>query len=1127
MSPRLAVGELDGNGPRGLDVSHRTFENTSRRTVVERIGQGRNRGIERKASSTSMVPDYYARLGVDPRATTAEIEAALRKRQPAWSMGTRNPKTRHANQLYLDEVPALRRALLGGPEARASYDADLAAVEIAVREEKLDRLQRRIRLRSAKGGLTADDRGLLREEAGRLGLDDQALERLTRNIPDLLPQVRMDDAPEEDEGPADVLDPSTRRQIHAALEHLGRRNLYDALDLPREAPASIVAARADEERQRWMRKAQVTAEKTAWLEAISHAQSHLTTPRERARYDRTLDHESEERFEEVTGFALRGLTRLDAGTREALLAEAAALGVRADRADRLLRRACRKLGIAQDGGAVAPAGPAARAGAAARAAGPESYPQVRCRSCSGLTELSPTARRSGAARCRHCGATLRWDCPVCRRNHGIDRAKCDCGFPLALREPVVRHVAAAQQAFRRHDLAVSREHLEQVQRYAPNHPGARNGLEKIRERQAAIEQVRMACELALAGRRLAAARRAADAWRRLDDPANPEIRQAWKAIGEGLRQAESLAARGRALERVDPSAARALYRRSLEVAADLPEALAGLQRCPPDGPTGLRAQSLGDRIRLWWTPPAPDGLGPLTFAIVRKRGGIPEQPGDGTRIAEVSTCEYDDRHVRPGESVGYAVLGKRGEAESLAAVAVGPVVYLPDVEDVRVEPRQSEVELSWIPPHGVFEVRVVRKLGSPPEGPRDGTRIPAALDHAVDADARPTDGSIVHYGIYAIYRASEGRRYPSPGVLATAGRQDLSPPMGAPRLSRGPGRSVVLDWVDPPRGSVRILRTLRPLPFPPGARIRIEDAEPLGSWVALTGPNRAEDPDPPAVACYYTATVAIGTTLTLGGTAVASQVAEPSDLRATRSGTPSVNGSAGVRVSLRWIWPPSATGTRLAARWGAPPDGPDDPRSIATTVLREDYDRHGSWSLSLPATGPRTPASRPDDRADGGVNGHATGAVAAAVAVHPPLDRWYITAYTVLDQGGELAFSAGHEPSATTTVPGPHPEITIRYALKRPWLPGRPWSLTLSTEPPGEPIPPMVLVANLRAIPLSTEDGEVIARFPAGRDGASHPIRTAFPLGRSGVRAFIDPLADPASIPPIRLRHPEDGATRA
>ena len=67
------------------------------------------------AAQASMVPDYYARLGVDPGAEPAEIEAALRKQQPVWSMGTRNPKTRHTNQLYLDEVPALRRALLSGP----------------------------------------------------------------------------------------------------------------------------------------------------------------------------------------------------------------------------------------------------------------------------------------------------------------------------------------------------------------------------------------------------------------------------------------------------------------------------------------------------------------------------------------------------------------------------------------------------------------------------------------------------------------------------------------------------------------------------------------------------------------------------------------------------------------------------------------------------------------------------------------------------------------------------------------------------------------------------------------------------------------------------------------------------
>ena len=210
----------------------------------------------------------------------------------------------------------------------------------------------------------------------------------------------------------------------------------------------------------------------------------------------------------------------------------------------------------------------------------------------------------------------------------------------------------------------------------------------------------MAYGLAVAGKKLVAARDAVEAWRKLVDPASPEVQAAWKDVAVGLRQAEELAARAARLERTDPPAARELYRKSLEIAADLPDAVAGLGRCPPDAPTALEVQALGDRIRLTWTPPPPDGLGPLTFAIMRKRGGLPQHPGDGTRIAEVSTCEFEDRRVRPGETVSYAVLAKRGEAESLTAVAAGPVVFLPDVQDVRIEPREGVVELSWIPPTG-------------------------------------------------------------------------------------------------------------------------------------------------------------------------------------------------------------------------------------------------------------------------------------------------------------------------------------------------------------------------------------------------------------------------------------------
>ncbi len=280
-----------------------------------------------------MVPDYYARLGVDPGADRAEIEAALQKKQPLWSMGTRNPKTRHANQLFLDEIPALRRALLGDPASRAAYDAELAMVRAAEREQLLDELQRRVRLRAAKGGLGATDRKLLGDEAARLGLSEDELLGLTRPIPNLVEAARPDGEAELDpKPPADVLDPSTRRQIQVALEHLHCRDLYDALGVARDASIAYISARADEERQRWMKKTQVTAEKTAWLEVIAHAQSHLSSAKARGRYDRTLALEAEESFEGLASFALKDVSRLDHGTLGVLVEEAAAAGIGADRA---------------------------------------------------------------------------------------------------------------------------------------------------------------------------------------------------------------------------------------------------------------------------------------------------------------------------------------------------------------------------------------------------------------------------------------------------------------------------------------------------------------------------------------------------------------------------------------------------------------------------------------------------------------------------------------------------------------------------------------------------------------------------------------------------------------------------
>ena len=184
-----------------------------------------------RGGEASMVPDYYARLGVDPAPHGRDRGRApeASSRPGRWGRGTPRPGTPTSS------ISTRSPRAAGPPErgrARAAYDAELAVAQIAEREQKLDELQRRVRLRAAKGGSAPSDRGLLGDEAARLGLTRGA-RPATRPIPDPDRDRRARGGDEADvEPPADVLDPSTRRQIRVALEHLGRRDLYDALACP-------------------------------------------------------------------------------------------------------------------------------------------------------------------------------------------------------------------------------------------------------------------------------------------------------------------------------------------------------------------------------------------------------------------------------------------------------------------------------------------------------------------------------------------------------------------------------------------------------------------------------------------------------------------------------------------------------------------------------------------------------------------------------------------------------------------------------------------------------------------------------------------------------------------------------
>ncbi|MDB5351190.1 MAG: hypothetical protein JWN86_2437 [Planctomycetota bacterium] len=1017
-----------------------------------------------------MVADYYAMLGVDPRSDRAAIEMALSKAQPVWSAGTRNPKNKHTFQSYLDQIPAIRQALLGDPSSRLAYDAELAAARRAERDKTLDAFHKRVRLRAAKGGLTVLDRKLLRTESIRLGVTPDEFDRLLQPYPPM-PETPVEiDVPEP---PADVIDPATRRQIRIALEHLRRRDLYDVLGLARDAPMAEIVARSDAERQRWMHKAQVTAEKTAWLEAISYAQSHLTHPDYRARYDRTLQAETEDALIESISFAIQGTATLSGSTRQFIRDEAAATGITPDRADRLIDRVCRTMGVARDG-----ASPSFRVNGLVR--------YLRCRSCSGLTEYALASRSSDSAVCQHCRATLRWSCPVCQRSRWVDESRCACGFPLEYVEPLVRYFEAAQHAHRARDFAAALANLRRVQEYAPRHIGARKGIEKIKERLAQIDHTRTIYEAERSRRHLIAARGALAAWSRLVDPSTPELRQASSEVAETIRQAMALVAKADTIETTDPQGARTLYKQALSIAADLPEAREGLRLCPPEPPADLLATIVSDRVRLRWTAPPLDGLAPFTYRIQRKRGGIPLHADDGVEIGEVDRTEFEDTTVTPGDTVGYAVFSLRAGVASLTGTTAGPVPILADVTDLRVEPRSREVLLSWSPPPNCVEVRVVRKLLSAPIGPNDGTLVASLRDQAHDRGL--TDDKVYHYGVFTLYRTADGRLISSRGAYSSAMPSAPVATVIEPSLSRHGDGSIRISWAPPARGEVHVLRSLQPLPFAAAQRVERGTVDETGGhWLLRAADHQAVDRDPPDVdVLFYTPMIAWGGSLTVGKSVIVTNIAEPRDLRAVR-----IN-KAG-KVLLRWRWPSSSSRVHVLSKPGGFPTGPDDPSATAVTVDAADYRRAGSQSLNLPPTeaGP-----------------------------------WHVAVFAAEKRGGREISSTGLEPTSRTIVPGPNSEVSVSYDVRPHGFFGRTWSVAFHTDPPGSAIPPTALVGHPRTVPLSVDDGEIIAQFPAAQDGETFPIRTKLNLRTHGLRIFADPQADPDGLPPIRIHHPEAEGTR-
>ncbi len=740
---------------------------------------------------------------------------------------------------------------------------------------------------------------------------------------------------------------------------------------------------------------------------------------------------------------------------EALRVEGMAFGLLPEQAERAIRRGCKAQGVA-----LGVPEPGAALDARRR--------WLRCQACVGLTEFGWAEIHTGGL-CRHCQAPLRWECPVCKTTSWVDEPRCRCGFSLENLEPLVRHFEAAQRAFRLRHLSEALAQLRLVLQYAPRHVGARNGLQKLHQQIQNIRKLRADYERERAAGRLVAARAVVERWERLVAPTDVRWKSALFDTSSKLVEAERLAARGRALAESDAAAARECYRGALAIAGDLPDAIDGLNRCPPDGPTELFVEVRGGRVALRWTPPIPDGQGPVHFRVLRKRAAAPTHTNDGAIVAEVAGPEWEDLYALGGESWGYAVCSVRNGVSSLYGVSSGPFLVTDDVTNVRVQAASGRVQLSWTLPAGAAGARVVRKSGGPVEGPRDGVAIETGRDHAVDSGLE--NDRVVHYAIFAVFRGPAGATAASRGVRISAVPGDPPEAVEALRLDPELDGRLWLRWTPPAHGRVRILRTSQPVPWLRGERRSREELDALeGLWLDPASQGAAFDTLLGEATIFHYTAVTLGTGLAaIGASAAWAMLADPENLRVARlPANPD-------QVMARWTWTETRPGAKalLAARPGRFPTGPEDPEATKTVVDANTYWHQGHLMIELPE-GEDAP--------------------------------WHLVVYSCLDIAEERWYSPGIEPGARCLAPSSRSALTVYYSVRPPRLGGS-WDVVVRTEPAGAEIGPTILVARPRVLPLTARDGVVVARFPACRDETTLRFRPATRLHGRKLRLFLDPAA--------------------
>lgn len=335
------------------------------------------------------------------------------------------------------------------------------------------------------------------------------------------------------------------------------------------------------------------------------------------------------------------------------------------------------------------------------------------------------------------------------------------------------------------------------------------------------------------------------------------------------------------------------------------------------------------QVVLTW--PAVSDSRQVEYVVVRREGDVAaSHPADGSTRYAGTSLRAIDADVEPGRRYCYAVYSRVATAYSRLGAAAPAVDILADVTGLDVLTGDQMVELTWQTPQDAQVI--VRRGVTPPASPADGVPVLlAGNDCARDADGL-TNGRCYHYLVVCSYRPDGKTERHSPGVRIQASPGALPDPIRAVRLTPRPP-DIVCQFDPPAHGQAVVLRAASAHGLPLGRRLPADDLRRLGRPIALSGANEAVDPRPDLQEPVYCLFTVSGTHAVVGACGACVNYPDVSHLRIGTSRDGAV---------LRWQWPPGCSLAIVARRKDAWPDGPRDPKAVATPCLLAPYQAAGN-----------------------------------------------------------------------------------------------------------------------------------------------------------------------------------------